>query len=264
MNLFKFPTGEAHCKLDGTDDVLCLPMQPNLNDYLMTILLACDANHRARNGTPFDLSLPYLPYSRQDRPTSRVEPFSLKVVGAMLNAAPCRRIYTLDVHSDVAFACVDRLVNVPQSHVVLPALGDRARDMMLVIPDQGAVKKATAYAASFAGVATALKHRDTATGRLEIEGLLGDVEARDCLIADDICDGGGTFIMLTDYLHRKGAKSIGLAVTHGIFTQGLEPLFAAGIEAVYTTDSFPQTPRDGLHIASAHQILNNFIAKEPT
>ena len=261
MNLFKFPTGEAHCKLDGSDELLHIPMQPNLNDYLMTVLLACDANQRARDGQPFDLFLPYLPYGRQDRPTSRAEPFSLKIVGAMLNQAPCRRIYTLDAHSDVAYACIDRLVNVPQSRFVLPALGERAKDMTLVIPDQGAVKKATAYAASFASVATALKHRDTATGQLQVEGIFGEVAGRDCLIADDICDGGGTFVLLTDYLRQQGANSISLAITHGVFTKGLDVLFEAGIKAIYTTDSFPQTPRAGLIVLSARQILDDFLSE---
>ena len=237
-------------------------MQPNLNDYLMSVLLACDANHRARDGQPFDLFLPYLPYGRQDRPTSTAEPFSLKVIGGLLNATPCRRIYTLDVHSDVAFACIDRLVNVPQSRFVVPALGARTGEMTLVIPDQGAVKKATAYAPAFASVATALKHRDTATGSLEIEGIFGAVEGRECLIADDICDAGGTFIMLADYLRRHGARSISLAITHGIFTKGIERLFEAGIEAIHTTDSFPQTPREGLTVSSAQQILNDFITEE--
>ena len=52
MNLFKFPTGEAHCKLDGGDALLHVPMQPNVNDYLMTVLLACEANHRAPMAAP--------------------------------------------------------------------------------------------------------------------------------------------------------------------------------------------------------------------
>ena len=36
---FKFPTGEAHCRLDGSGTLLCPPMQPNLNDWLMGVLL---------------------------------------------------------------------------------------------------------------------------------------------------------------------------------------------------------------------------------
>ena len=261
MNLFKFPTGEAHCKLNGSDALLHIPMQPNVNDYFMTVLLACDANLRARDGRPFDLYLPYLPYSRQDRPTSHAEPFSLKVIGAMLNQTACRRIYTLDAHSDVAFACIDNLVNIPQSRFVLPALGEQTKEMTLVIPDQGAVKKATAYAASFADVVTALKHRDTATGRLEIEGVFGDVDKRDCLIADDICDGGMTFKLLADYLFKHGASSVSLAITHGVFTKGIDVLFDAGIKAIYTTDSFPQTPRTNLTVSGASHILNDFITE---
>ena len=165
MDFFKFPTGEAHCK-GGGENLLRVPMQPNINDWLMMALLGCEANARARDGKPFDLVLPYLPYARQDRPTGAGEPFSLKVVGSLLNAAPCRRIITLDVHSDVAFACVDRLVSVPQDRILLPMLGEGAKSMTLVVPDQGAFKKLSRFGDAFGGIVTCLKHRDMATGHL--------------------------------------------------------------------------------------------------
>ena len=47
---------------------------------------------------------------------------------------------------------------------------------------------------------------------------------RNCLIVDDICDGGGTFIPLAKKLKNAGAKTVTLYVTHGIFSKGLDPL----------------------------------------
>ena len=39
----------------------------------------------------------------------------------------------------------------------------------------------------------------------------------------------------------RGAGKIGVFVTHGIFSRGLDPLFEGGVDAIYTTDSFEQT-----------------------
>ena len=260
---FKFPTGEVHCKIsDPFSQMLYVPMQDNLNDYLMTVLLAIDANNRALKHERFDVFMPYLPYSRQDRPTSAGEPFSLKVVGNLLNQAPCRNIYTLDVHSDVAFACVDRLINIDAPVLDMLGINDKLARKTLVVPDQGAFKKLGKLSDKFANTVICVKHRDISTGHLAIQGLMGDVSGKDCLIVDDICDGGMTFILLSKYLHKQGAKSVELAVTHGVFSKGLVVLFDAGISKVYTTDSFDQSRHSHLQeiiVTSANALLINRI-----
>lgn len=57
---------------------------------------------------------------------------------------------------------------------------------------------------------------------------------KNILIVDDICDGGATFMLLTKDLYKRGAKSINLFVTHGIFSKGLKPLKEAGINRIFT------------------------------
>lgn len=61
-------------------------------------------------------------------------------------------------------------------------------------------------------------------------------KVRIALIVDDICDGGGTFIGLAEELKRKNAGKIYLAVSHGIFSKGIDKLdFLAH---VYATDAY--------------------------
>ncbi|RYF48025.1 MAG: phosphoribosyltransferase [Cytophagaceae bacterium] len=57
------------------------------------------------------------------------------------------------------------------------------------------------------------------------------------LIVDDICDGGGTFIGLAAELRKLNPERISLAVSHGIFSKGIDPL-TNWLDHVYTTDSF--------------------------
>ncbi|MGB2521655.1 ribose-phosphate pyrophosphokinase-like domain-containing protein [Shewanella algae] len=87
-----------------------------------------------------------------------------------------------------------------------------------------------------AEVFQASKRRDPATGAILASELNADVAGRSLLILDDICDGGRTFIELARLLKQKGAARVGLYVTHGLFSRGIEPLEGL-IDAVFTTDS---------------------------
>lgn len=271
MNCFKFPTGEAHFKSEGElSNLLYLPMQANLNDYLMSVALACDVY--TRNNKVFDLLMPYLPYSRQDRPTSKEEPFSLKVVGNFLNGLGYRNLITLDVHSDVAYGCVDRLINIGPEQIwtsfaeynlgtTYPTNREGFIDTTkctLIVPDQGAGKKLAKLAHRFKNTAIGIKERNTENGHLTLKNIFGDVEGNDCFIVDDICDGGMTFILLTKALLERKARSVNLVVTHGVFTKGVDILFNAGIHQIYTTDSFPQTSSQ-VWLENVQNIYNRII-----
>jgi ribose-phosphate pyrophosphokinase len=56
-----------------------------------------------------------------------------------------------------------------------------------------------------------------------------------CVIVDDIIDGGRTFSDLATKLRAKGATSVELVVTHGIFSYGFD---IPGIDKIYTTDTY--------------------------
>ena len=61
---------------------------------------------------------------------------------------------------------------------------------------------------------------------------------KDVTIVDDISDGGRSFIELAAVLRKRNVGKIYLYVTHGIFSKGLDVLFEAGIDEVFTTNSF--------------------------
>ena len=93
---------------------------------------------------------------------------------------------------------------------------------MLVAPDKGAKEKTKKIAEHFGTpYVTCDKDRDPATGWINSVIVNGDVKGKHCLITDDICDGGGTFQLTAKALREKGAASVNLYVTHGIFSKGL-------------------------------------------
>ena len=190
-----------------------------------------------------ELVLPYVPFARQDRPMVSGEPLSVKVFATLLNAQRFERVTVYDPHSDVSTALIDNCYVVNNHDFVRWVVAQRYPDdesFFLASPDAGAYKKVYGVHEAIGGTGTLLmcnKHRDVATGKLSgVSVDATDLYQRDVLIVDDICDGGGTFILLAKELKKRNAGRVVLVVSHGIFSQGFESL-REHIDAVYTTDS---------------------------
>ena len=104
---------------------------------------------------------------------------------------------------------------------------------MIVSPDAGAHKKTFSCCKEShlfdPWIAKFIKNRDVATGKLSgCHGIWdSDWDESPIIILDDICDGGGTFLMIADWIRENTANTqpIYLAVTHGIFSNGTKPLY---------------------------------------
>lgn len=226
----------------------------------MLVLLAADALRGSVPDVEIDLFLPYVPYARQDRRMMPGDPLSIRVFGDVINACRFGRVLVLDPHSDVTTAVIDRCHQIPIHDHVARAL-DATGATRVVIPDAGAAKRVQGIMNRLedrhAHVATlqAMKTRDVAkqgaiTGmQLETNTDLG---GQICLIVDDICDGGRTFLVLSKLLRGRGAKSVHLYVTHGIFSHGLDSLLACPeaegrLDGIFTTESIRRhAPQPGL------------------
>jgi ribose-phosphate pyrophosphokinase len=72
--------------------------------------------------------------------------------------------------------------------------------------------------------------------------VIGEVEGRDCLLVDDIVDSGGTLCNGAEALLKNGARSVGVYVTHGVFSGGaVARIGAAPVEMMTVTDSIQAT-----------------------
>ena len=115
--------------------------------------------------------------------------------------------------------------------------------MQLVAPHAGANKKINKLfteTQGFANVIKCDKVRDTKTGALSgFEVFADDLGGKPCMIVDDICDGGRTFIGVAEALKQKNAGDIYLFVTHGIFSQGLDGLSQV-FKRIFTTNSIKE------------------------
>ncbi|MGI3448086.1 ribose-phosphate diphosphokinase [Citrobacter arsenatis] len=216
----------------------------DMNDFMLLAQLVEAVRHQT-DVLVSHLELPWLPWARQDRHMVAGDSFALKVFASHLNTLKFDKVKVLDPHSDAAAAAIDNLVAIGQERCLLqsatlPHLFQQ-NALMLVAPDAGALKKidTVARAAGVEEYAILSKKRDVASGKLTGFALMaGDVRGRDLLIVDDLCDAGGTFIGSAQVLRDACARSVSLYVTHGLFSKGIEHLFANGIDAIYTTTSF--------------------------
>lgn len=194
------------------------------------------------------LYLPYLPYARQDKEVSNATTFNFRVFGEMLNWLGFDQIRSVDAHNpELAAKLITGFWNVPPLNFHDSVI-KKFKPSCLVFPDNGAWAR-YGYHATINLIGH--KERDPLTGAIISYSLIGSEEqtyGNRFLIIDDICDGGRTFLEAAKQLklmHGPDIK-IGLAVTHGIFSQGRKVLEDAGIE-IFTTTSILKN-KDGYQL----------------
>lgn len=230
----KFPAGEIYVKLQGTPLKYCLIIaQLQSSDDIMELLMTVNAIREYNPKCVLDLQMEYVPYQQQDRVVNSLESNSIKTFASMINMCKFREVCILDPHSDVTPALIKNCV-VAQG-MWKWAITDFKPDI-LISPDAGAYKKVSKIAdKNDLEVVTATKKR--VNGKIISGELLGDVQGKRCLVIDDICVGGGTFVQLGQLLVKGGAKDLALYVSHGIFCNGTIDLNNY-YSNIYTTGSF--------------------------
>lgn len=223
------------------------------SEALIELLMLNDAIDRRYPDYEKHLDLFYTPFSRQDRVANVGEALSIKVFGNMINACNFKSVTTYDNHSSVSNAVINNCIERSQLDLFVQTFTlNPAGFNFIISPDAGANKKSFIIAKEFGiDMIQADKTRNTITG--DITGTVVHAEFdklvnKTVMIADDICDGGRTVIEIAKVLKEKGVNKIYCYFTHGIFSKGLDVLFDAGIDHIFTTDSFIQEENEKLTV----------------
>lgn len=228
----KFPGGEVHVNIrqghfpiDPRHVVIDALVQSS--DDILRLALVHDAILLERwDLKSFRLNLPYIPYARQDRVCEKGEAFGLKYLCNLINEMKFDEVIVDDPHSLVAPALLDNVVvvNSIESHKLIGTAD------FLVIPDFGATKKIQAIAHKWNKPTVQFAKTRKGRDRMVIAPVDKIPETGNALVIDDICDRGGTFLGIAEFLN-----SADLLVTHGIFSRGKEILLKQfnAVEAVY-------------------------------
>lgn len=263
----RFPDGEVSVTLHGDvrarDLFILQSTGPPVDENLIELLALVDAGRRASARRVIAV-VPYFGYARSDKRERSGEPIMASAVARMLEGAGVNQLITLDLHA----AQIEGFFQIPTDSLsAVPLLCGAIRlpgKSVVVSPDEGRVKTATAYA-RILGLPIAVLHKERhPRAEPQMVHVVGELRDRTCLIIDDLVSTGGTLACAIEAVLRAGARpGIQIAATHGVMLPGaMEKLNHPGVDQVVITDSLPLTTRwPRLRVISIAALLADAIRR---
>lgn len=220
--------------------------QQSCNDKLCRLLFFIGALKDAAAARVTAL-VPYLAYARKDRKSKARDPVTTRYVAALFEAVGANAVVTIDVHNlaayQNAFRCRSEHLEAVGLFVSHFASRLADRDVVVVSPDAGGIKRAEAFRERLlqklgkpVGMAVAEKYRSE--GTVSGDKLVGDVAGKDAIIVDDLIGSGTTLIRTAKACREQGAVCVFAAATHGMFTGNAPQALAdSALEEIVVTDS---------------------------
>jgi ribose-phosphate pyrophosphokinase len=263
----RFADGEIFVRIDenirGSDVFIVQPTNAPAEN-LMELLLLIDAARRA-SAARITAVMPYYGYSRQDRKDQPRVAIGAKLVANMIMSAGADRLLGIDFHQHQLQGFFD----IPVDHLyAMPVLTahfrkKQLRDTVVVAPDVGSAKMARGFAKRLDASLAIIDKRRPRANVSEVVNVVGEVEGRDCILADDMIDTAGTVTEAARALKALGANDIYVCATHAVFSgPAVERLRAAPIQEVIVTDTIDLAPErrfERLTILSVGELLSKAI-----
>ncbi|MBU3700267.1 MAG: ribose-phosphate pyrophosphokinase [Candidatus Kapabacteria bacterium] len=213
------------------------------SDNLMELLMLIDAAKRA-SARRITAVIPYFGYARQDRKDQPRVAITAKLVANLLVEAGANRVITMDLHTPQLQGFFD----IPLDHLyassvtvrTLQALG--LTNVAVAAPDVGGVKQARAYAKMLGDAdLVVVDKRRPKHNVAEVMNIIGDVDAKNVVIVDDLIDTGSTFVQCAEALKKQGANHIIGVITHPVFSGSAVQKIGASeaLTKLYVTDTIP-------------------------
>src|SRR5215203_7419666 len=186
--------------------------------------------------------IPYFGYARSDKKDRPRVPIAAKLVANLLTKAGAQRILTIDLHASQ----IQGFFDIPVDHLYAAPIvveyfkSNPIENLIVVAPDTGGAERARAYAKRLhAGLALCDKRRERAN-EADVMNIVGDVEGKNCLIIDDMCDTGGTICKVAAALYKNGANDIYAAFSHAVLSgNAVDNLGSSHIKKIIVTNTIP-------------------------
>lgn len=219
-----------------------------VNETLMEVLICLDAMRRS-SAAEVTCIIPYFGYARQDRKAQPRQPITAKLVASMLENAGANRVVTFDLHAAQIqgfFYCpVDDLTTVPMMGQYFRRKNFNPDEIVVVSPDHGGVKRARTLAEMLGCAIAIIDKRRPQANVAEAANIIGDVEGKDAIVVDDICDTGGSLIAASNILKENKVRDIYVCVTHGLFSNNAaQRIQDSPIKEVVVTNTIIPDPED--------------------
>lgn len=244
VKVTEFSDGEFQPSFEETvrgQDVFIIQSTMPPVDNLFELLLMVDAAKRA-SARKIIAVIPYFGFARQDRKDKPRVAIGAKLVANMLMAAGVDRLITMDLHADQ----IQGFFEVPVDHLYASTLffneiqANNNGNLVMAAPDAGGAKRANSYAKKLdTGLAICHKQRKKANEVAEMT-VIGDVEGKDVILVDDMCDTAGTLTKAADLFMSKGALSVRAYCTHAVLSgPAIERINKSQLTELIVTDTIP-------------------------
>jgi ribose-phosphate pyrophosphokinase len=254
---------QANCR--ERDVFIIQPLGPPVQENLVELLFMLDAA-RGASAARVTAVMPYYAYARSDKKSMPRISIGGRLVADLLATAGASRVLVMTLHAPQ----VHGFFSVPVDH--LHALREFAAhfdgldlsNSVVVSPDLGNAKSAAALARLLQlPVAAGAKERHS-DEKVTISSIIGDVEGRDVIVLDDEIARGTTIVELLDRLRERHVRSVRLACTHGLFSDGALKRIAAypEVQEIVCTNTLPVADGgQGLRVISVAPVLAEAIRR---
>ena len=240
----KFPDKEIFVEIKenvrGEDVFVIQSTSFPANDHVMELLITIDALKRG-SAKRIAAIVPYYGYARQDRKSGPRTPISAKLLANLISVAGANRALMVDLHAGQ----IQGFFDIPTDNLFAAPvfISDikkkfKSGNTIIVSPDVGGVVRARAIAKRVdCDLAIIDKRRERASVS-EVMNIIGEVEDKDCILIDDICDTAGTLTNAATALKNDKAKSVYAYITHGVLSNpAIERIENSPIDKMIITDS---------------------------
>jgi ribose-phosphate pyrophosphokinase len=244
VTLRRFADGEIFVRIDenarGRDVYIIQSTMPPAEN-IMELLLLIDAATRA-SAARVTAVIPYFGYARQDRKDQPRVAIGAKLVSNMIVSAGANRVLSVDFHQHQ----IQGFFDIPVDHLyAAPVFTHYFREkqlhnLVVVSPDVGSAKMARGFAKRLGATMGIIDKRRPTANVSEVMHVIGDVDGKDCLLADDMIDTAGTMAEAAMALKARGARDVYGCASHALLSgPAVERLSNAPFREIVVTDTIP-------------------------
>ena len=244
VTIRNFADGEIFVRIDRNArgrDVFIIQPTTAPADNIMELLLLIDAAKRA-SAARVTAVVPYFGYGRQDRKDQPRVAIGAKLAANLIVAAGADRVVSIDFHQHQ----IQGFFDIPVDHLYAAPVFTRyfrekgLDDLVVVAPDVGSAKMARGFAKRLDATFAIIDKRRPMANVAEVLHVVGDVEGKTCLLADDMVDTAGTLTNAVYALKERGAADVYACATHALFSgAAVERLSKAPLEEMVVTNTIP-------------------------
>ena len=267
VTIQRFADGEIFVRIDENvrgRDIFIIQSTTAPADSIMEMLLLIDAVKRA-SAARVTAVMPYFGYARQDRKDQPRVAIGAKLVANMVVSAGADRVLSVDFHQHQ----IQGFFDVPVDHLYAAPVFTRyfrekqLTNLVVVSPDVGSAKMARGFAKRLDATMGIIDKRRPAANVAEVMNVIGEVEGKDCLLADDMIDTAGTMAEAARALKERGANDVYACATHALLSgPAVERLANAPFKEIVVTNTVP-VPQEkrfpGLAVLSVGELVGQAI-----